>query len=117
MRDDERDEIVKLLAEYAEYLDEHIVRPSVASIVEAIDRTERPKTVRHMWGEYLREAAVLVLVFVPLELLGPKILGHSLTWNWVISAGGKKWLGGLAITLIGSYILMRWGMRLERGTR
>jgi len=108
------DEAAALLDEYTEYLDEQIIRPSVASIVEAIERTERPKTVRHLWGEYFREAAVLVLIFVPLELLIPRLLGQPLNWKWLASLAGRKWLVSLALTLIGSYILMRLGIRLER---
>ena len=45
------------------------------------------KTTSEMLGEALREVAVLVLVFVPLDVL---VSGHSFGWRW--------WLGTLGIS-------------------
>jgi hypothetical protein len=48
--------------------------------------SEREKvSVLEMIGEFLREAAVLVLVFVPLELNKP---GHQMPIRWYFSIVG-----------------------------
>jgi hypothetical protein len=103
------DEDGELLAEFAEYLQAEIIRPAVdairGTIADAVRASAEPETTRKMWGAYFREAAVLVLVFVPIELLYPR------------RPYDRKWLGWFALTLVSSYILLRFGMWLERSRR
>jgi hypothetical protein len=57
-----------------------------------------------MFGEYFREAAVLILIFVPVDLLIPKGEGQGRS----ISAKG------MAATLLLSLAMLGFGMWLER---
>jgi hypothetical protein len=63
-----------------------------------------PKTVAEMMGEMFREAAVLVLVFVPLEVLG----GYHFTLGWTITS---LIVETTAITCV---VLATIGMWIER---
>jgi hypothetical protein len=56
------DEAVTVLSEFAQYLDEYVVRPAVEEIKAAAEQSPW-----HLFGEYLRDAAVLIIVFVPLD--------------------------------------------------
>jgi hypothetical protein len=56
------DEAVTVLSEFAQYLDEYIVRPAVTEL-----KAEKRESRWHLFGEYLRDAAVLIIVFVPLD--------------------------------------------------
>jgi len=60
------DQAVTVLSEFAQYLDEYIVRPAVAEITTATREAQR-ESRWHLFGEYLRDAAVLIIVFVPLD--------------------------------------------------
>lgn len=60
------DQAVTVLSEFAQYLDEYIVRPAVAEVTAAT-RVANEHTWWHLLGEYLRDAAVLIIVFVPLD--------------------------------------------------
>jgi hypothetical protein len=78
-------EAVTLLGEYAEYIANDIVQPAVEYVTDAIRAGPPPKEPWEMLGEYLREAAVLVLVFVPIELLIPKIKNtNQLPMRWFV---------------------------------
>jgi hypothetical protein len=57
---------------------------------------ERKGTLQ-MLGEFLREVAVLVLVFVPIDLFS-----HNLTWMRFI------------YTLVGSCVILVFGVAIER---
>lgn len=54
-------------------------------------------SVLEMLGEFLREAAVLVLVFVPLELYKP---GHQISLKWYLC------IIGLSVTLLLSGVFL-----------
>jgi hypothetical protein len=68
------EEGVEILNDFAQYLDEQIASPAVAEIKSAVEglNPHKPKSISEMLGEYLREASVLILIFVPIELLIPK---------------------------------------------
>ncbi len=68
--------------------DENVLR-------EIADLLARPKSHREMAGEFLREIAVLLVVFVPLEA--------------VFNPGALRWPEIVAIVLGAAYL----GMRLE----
>ncbi len=46
---------------------------------------DHPKTFTEMLGEALREVAVLVIVFVPLDVL---VAGRHFTWKWFLATVG-----------------------------
>ncbi len=95
------DEAVEVLDDFAQYLDEQIVGPAVAELTSALERlTPEPRRTWEMVGEYLREAAVLVLIFVPLDLLIPK--ANYLQPKWV------------TLTLLLSFGTFALGAWLER---
>ncbi len=76
--DDE--ELVQVLTDFAQYCDENIVRPAVHDFTTAVERLTPPepkKRMQEMLGEYLRDAAVLVLIFVPVDLLIPRSLNQQ----------------------------------------
>src|SRR5579859_6723383 len=107
--DRDRDELVEVLSDFADYLDQQIVQPAVRELTVAASRIEPNKNKRkeEFWGEYIRESAVLVLVFIPIDLVIPRLLDHSQKpfpywWVWVI--------GTLAVSLG----LLWWGIRVER---
>lgn len=83
------DEAVEVLDSFARYLDEQIVRPAVVDITLALEKfAPKPKQIWEMLGEYLREAAVLVLIFVPLDFLIPKgIKSKGLALTLLLSIG------------------------------
>lgn len=58
-------------------LKRRIVDPALDQITVAIAKTEIPKQPWEMFGEYLRELAVLVVVFVPIDLLIPQLRGDQ----------------------------------------
>lgn len=68
---------------------------------------EEPKSVAEMIGEMLREAAVLVTVFVPLDLM----------IAFYTSLGWKEILLLLQTTLIGGAVLGIPGIAIERRRR
>jgi hypothetical protein len=65
---------------------------------------EEPKSVAEMIGEMLREAAVLVTVFVPLDVV--IALYASLGWKEILLL--------LQTTLIVGAVLGIWGVAIER---
>ena len=82
------EETVEVLSSFAQYIDEQIARPAVAEIRSALrGLAPEPKSLAEMLGEYLREAAVLILIFVPIDLLIPKGegQGHSISAKWLIA--------------------------------
>ena len=62
----------------------------------------QPKIIAEMFGEYLREAAVLVGVFAILDKL---VEGREVTWTWAVT--------GLSASLA----LLVVGIPLERARR
>jgi hypothetical protein len=96
-----KDELVEVLDDFGLYLDEQIVAPAAAELASALERLiPRPRHLSEMFGEYLREAAVLVLIFVPLDLLVPKA-------NYL----RPKWLALTLLLSLGAFSLGAW---LER---
>jgi hypothetical protein len=100
------EEAVELLNSFAEYIDTEIAQPAVAEIKSAIGglNPHKPKRPFEMLGEYLREAAVLILIFVPVDLLIPKGNGQ------VKSISPK----GLIATLVLSLAMLGFGMWAEQ---
>jgi hypothetical protein len=96
-----------VLGEFARYLDEFIVTPAARDIISAVELAA-PPAQKHPWemiGEYLREAAVLVLIFVPIDLLIPKDKPQSVS---------RLWLG---LTLLVSLLMLLGGIWIERRER
>ena len=96
---------VRLLSEFAQYLDEQIVQPAVRHVSSALERSTPPEP-KHPWemfGEYLRDAAVLILIFVPIDLLIPKAINSQQPIQ-------PKWL---AVTLALSLLMLIGGMLAE----
>jgi hypothetical protein len=96
-------ELVEVLNNFSQYLDERIVGPAVAEIKPAIAdlNPNEPKSFSEMLGEYLREAAVLILIFVPIDLLIPKGDGgtqKSIDPGWLFAT----LLLSLAMPLVGA---------------
>ena len=60
------------------------------------------KSVAEMFGEFLREAAVLVAVFMPLDQM---VTQQRFTWVWI------------CCTLLMSSTLLVTGMIVERGRK
>jgi len=100
------EDVVEVLNSFAQYIDEQIARPAVAEIKSAVEglNPHKPKSLSEMLGEYLREAAVLVLIFVPIDLLIPK--GESQR-----KSIDPKWL---IATLALSLAMLGIGMWAER---
>jgi|ERR1700728_1471455 hypothetical protein len=104
----DREELVQVLSDFADYLDQQVVQPAVEELTAAAERidTEKPKRKAEFWGEYIRESAVLVLVFIPIDLLIPRLLDPqkalSYWWAW--------FLGTLAFSLA----LLLLGIAVER---
>jgi len=100
------EELIEVLSNFTQYLDEQIVRPAVEEFRSAIEglNPHKPKSFSEMFGEYFREAAVLILIFVPVDLLIPRGEGQGRS----ISA---RWL---AATLLLSLAMLGFGMWLER---
>lgn len=96
--------LVEALNNFAQYLEDQIVRPAVAEIRSSVERIHEPKSLSEMFGEYFREAAVLILIFVPVDLLIPKgeSQAHSVNVKWLI------------LTLVLSLSMLAFGMWLER---
>jgi hypothetical protein len=85
------EEAVEVLDNFAKYLDEQIIRPAVDEITAALNEVNRhaPKSIREMLGEYLRDAAVLVLVFVPVDILIPRYAkGETIAARWLFATLG-----------------------------
>ena len=93
-----------LLDEFARYIEEYVVPRAVRTVVSAI---ERQRTRGHWWeavGAYLREAAVLVLIIIPVDWLLPQsartgqpVSGKLLVDTLIVSVGMLivgTWLGG-----------------------
>lgn len=96
---------VQLLDDFCEYLDEQIIRPAIDEIKAALDEINqhKPKSIADMLGEYLREAAVLLLIFVPVDLVIPRYLNKQpLPAIWL--------LGTLALSLA----MLALGIWVER---
>jgi hypothetical protein len=94
------EEAVEVLNDFAEYLDEQILRPAVNEITAALDGFNRhtPKSVREMLGEYLRDAAVLVLVFIAVDILIPRYTrGETIAARWLFATLGLS----LAMLVLG----------------
>jgi hypothetical protein len=100
------EQLVEVLNNFAQYIDEQIAQPAVEEIKSAIEGLDphRPKSFSEMFGEYLREAAVLILIFVPIDLLIPKGNGKS----------GSISPKGLIETFALSLALLAFGMWAER---
>lgn len=103
-----RDELVEVLSDFADYLDQRIVRPAVADLSAAaaqIDR-QKQKSRAEFLGEYIRESAVLVLVFIPIDLLIPRLLDPQkpLPHSWL-------WFSGTLAVSLGLLLL---GIKVER---
>ena len=82
------DEAVQVLDDFSEYLDEQIVRPAVDEITSALNEFNRhvPKSIREMLGEYLRDAAVLILIFVPVDILIPRYINkQTIAARWLFA--------------------------------
>ncbi len=99
-------EAVTILSEFADYLDQQIVGPATAELSLAIRTTTRPKHGWEMLGQYLRDAAVLVLIFVPIDLLIPQLRTNQPV--------DRKWLIEVVVTLAVSGVLLSCGMWAER---
>ncbi|MFZ1138406.1 MAG: hypothetical protein ABR881_00830 [Candidatus Sulfotelmatobacter sp.] len=85
------DEAVQVLDNFAEYLDGQIIRPAVDDITSALSEVNRhvPKSIREMLGEYLRDAAVLVLIFVPVDILIPRYINkQTIAARWLLATLG-----------------------------
>jgi len=99
-------ELVQILDDFVEYLDEQIVRPAVHEVASAMVRFDphEPKNTSEMIGEYLREAAVLILIFVPIDILIPRYsnLQKPISLTWLIA------------TLVLSLAVLSAGMWRER---
>ena len=103
------DELIDVLSDFADYLNDQIVQPTVEKLTSA-KQVETPEPTRdaELWGEYIREAAVLVLVFLPLDLLIPRLLdpGRSFPHMWI-------WFG---LTLVLSIGLLVLGIKVGKGS-
>jgi hypothetical protein len=87
----DEDEVVQVLDDFSEYLDEQIVRPAVDEITSALNEFNRhvPKSIREMLGEYLRDAAVLILIFVPVDILIPRYINkQTIAARWLFATLG-----------------------------
>src|SRR5437660_11209977 len=104
----DREELVEVLSDFADYLDQQIVQPAVAELTAAAAQidTQKPKRKAKFWGEYFRESAVLVLVFIPIDLIVPRLLDPDKAfphwWLWVI------------VTVVMSFGLLRFGIWVEK---
>jgi hypothetical protein len=100
-----KDEAEELLTDFAQYLDEFMLPKAVGSIISSLNNPPSPKP-KHPWemiGDYLREAAVLVLALVPIDLLIPMLVkGEKPNPKWI-------W-----ITLLVSFLLLGLGIFAER---
>jgi hypothetical protein len=99
------DDAEEVLNDFADYLEEQIIAPAVEEIASAID-SPAPPVPKHYWemfGEYLREAAVLVLILVPIDLLIPRAIEGQ-------KPLGRQWI---AATLLISFLLLVGGMWAE----
>ena len=85
----DKDEAVEVLSEFAQYMDEYIVRPAVPDIRAALEESHW-KSI----GEYLRDAAVLIIVFVPLDYF----ITRAAETHQPLPA--KVWIGVAALSLI-----------------
>jgi len=104
----DRELLVEILSDFADYLDQQVVRPAVRDLTAAAEKiaTEKPKREKEFWGAYIRESAVLILVFIPIDLIVPRLLDPAkplhLWWLW---SGG---------TLLLSLALLWFGIKIER---
>jgi hypothetical protein len=100
------DEAVQLLNDFADYLDEQVIRPSVREITSGLENinSHEPKRTWEMLGEYLRDAAVLILIFVPVDLLIPRSINQQKPME-------AKWLVGTLALSLGMLILGIWAER------
>lgn len=105
----DEDYAVQILSDFADYLDQQIVRPAVAAISAATEKINphRRKQNAEYWGEYLRESAVLIIVFIPIDLLIPRMVHPERPfpywWAWFLG------------TLVISLALMWLGIVVGRG--
>jgi hypothetical protein len=116
MRDD--DEGAVLLQQFAAYLDEHIVVPAVDRITAAIAaqaqaRQTQQQRERERITEYIRDASVLVLIFVPVDLLIPRLLDKNSTLGiWLTTPSHVIEFTAGVIAL--SFAMLRGALWLER---
>jgi len=98
------DEIITL----AEQATERLRNACFRAAERAAQRvSEARKSVPEMLGEYLREASVLIIIFVPVEILLPQLmLGQS------VNKAVLRWTIGLSVcTLVAGILLEKWRMR------
>lgn len=98
----DEDDVVQILDDFAEYLDEQIVRPAVDDVTAALEGIGRhtPKSTKEMLGEYLRDAAVLILIFVPVDILIPRYLNkQNIQARWLVATLGLS----LAMLILGMW--------------
>jgi len=101
----DKEEAEAILDDFAQYLEEQIIAPAVEEISSAIE-SPAPPLPKHHWemlGEYLREAAVLVLILVPIDLLIPRAINGQ-------KPIGRQWV---VLTLATSFLLLVGGMWAE----
>lgn len=66
--------------------------------------TPEPKSIAEMFGEFLRDAAVLILIFVPIDILWPEISKGQPLDRQVI-----EWTIGLSLgALLAGMLIERW---------
>ncbi len=109
------DQAAALLDDFVNYVEEHLVPRVLADVRTAIETVERREQEHRWWnriGDYLREAAVLVLIFAPLDLLIPALLrtdGARPAW-----LHSPKWIAVFfVLTLCLSFGMLSIGIWLE----
>ncbi len=100
------EEAAQVLSDFAQYVDNYIIRPAVSDLAEIyrVPQEQAPKRPWEMIGEYLREASVLILILVPIDLLIPKAIDGKIPMQ-------PRWL---VLTLLLSMAMLFGGMWAER---
>jgi hypothetical protein len=102
----DEEEVVQLLNDWADYVDEQIIGPRTREITSTLEEinSHEPKRTWEMLGEYLRDAAVLILIFVPVDLLIPRSINQQKPME-------LKWLLATLALSLGMLILGIWAER------
>lgn len=84
-----------------------------ASFAAARSCVPKPKGIPEMLGEYLRDASVLIIIFVPIEIVVPRYIDGKPINMLVV-----KWTTWTSLfTLIAGIMLEKVGALLERRSR
>jgi hypothetical protein len=112
------DEAAALLQDFAQYLDAEIAGPAVARITTAIEaeRQGPEEKQRERIAEYIRDASVLVLIFVPIDLLIPRLLEKNSPLALWLNVPEHIFLFAAGVVLL-SFAMLRWSIALERSNK